>query len=70
MNQHDEILWYLRDGNTLTVLEAIQRFGVYALSQRIGELKKQGHNIVSEMTTLPSGKRVAKYRLVPEGCLI
>lgn len=70
MNQCDEILGYLRDGNTLTVGEAMQRFGVYALSQRIGDLKRDGHNIVSEMTTLTSGKRVAKYRLVPEGCLI
>lgn len=70
MNQCDEILMYLRDGRTLTVLEAIQRFGVYALSQRVTDLKAQGHNIVSEMTTLPNGKRIARYRLVPEGCLI
>lgn len=70
MSQHDEILRYLRDGNTLTVGDALQRFGVYALSQRIGELKKSGFNIVSEMVALPSGKRVARYRLVPDGCLL
>ena len=70
MNQSDEILRYLRDNNTLTVLEAIQRFGVYALSQRVGDLKREGHNIESEIIKLPNGKRIARYRLIPEGCLL
>ena len=70
MSQCDQILYYLRDGNTLTPQECNQRFDCMTLSQRVGELKKQGHNIVSEMVTLPNGKRVAEYRLVPEGCLL
>lgn len=65
MTQCDEILQYLKRGKTLTVADALARFGCYALSQRVGELRRQGEDIVSEMIRLPSGKRVARYRYAP-----
>jgi len=65
--QHKAILDHLRAGKTLTVLEAIQLFGCYALSQRIGELIRDYHwPIKSEMIITQTGKRVAKYSLQGE----
>jgi hypothetical protein len=63
MTQTEAILAYLNSGRTLTVAEALTQFGVYALSQRAGELRKQGYPVVSEMVDLPNGKRVARYSL-------
>jgi hypothetical protein len=57
------ILEYLQAGHTLTGLEALDKFRCWALSQRITDLKKQGHRVTTTMITLPSGKRVAKYKL-------
>lgn len=36
-----EILMYLSRGGRLTVAKAMSELGVYALSQRIGELKRE-----------------------------
>lgn len=63
MSQKEEILDYLKQGKRLTVLKAIKKFGCYALSQRIGELKEAGHPIRSKMIEVESGKRVAEYTL-------
>lgn len=63
------ILAYLRTGNSLTPLEALEKFQCWALSSRISELQKelgaqrQAEWIVSEMITLPNGKRIARYTL-------
>ena len=59
--QRTEILRYLAQGHTLTVLEAINRFGCYALSQRCGELRKMGWPVDSRMITTSTGKRVGEY---------
>ena len=63
MSQTDKILAHLQAGGTLTVAEALSAFGCYALSQRIGELKREGVPIEAEMITLPNKKRVARYRM-------
>ena len=47
-------------GEELTVAEALTRYGVYALSQRVGELAKT-YPIDREIVTLPNGKHVARY---------
>lgn len=62
-SQQEAILRYLQSGKTLTVGEAMQELGVYALSQRCGELRRMGWQIESEPWTTPSGKRVARYRI-------
>lgn len=49
-------------GESLTVLHAIERYGIFALSQRCGELFREGYPVLSEPLTLPNGKRVARYR--------
>jgi len=58
------LLQAFRRGEELTPLDSLSRYGVMALSQRVGELKREGVPIHTEMVDLPSGKRVAKYRLV------
>lgn len=63
MSQCTQIAAHLQKGHRLTVLSAIHHFGCYALSQRCGELRRKGWPITSRLVTLPSGKRVAQYRL-------
>jgi len=66
MNQCEQLLEAMKRGESLTVADALSRYGVYALSQRCGELIKQGHPVKVEMITVLSGKRVAKYS-IPQG---
>ena len=65
MTQETMILAYLQTGASLTPLEALERFQCFRLGARCWDLKKAGHDIRSEMVTLPSGKHVARYRLEP-----
>lgn len=58
-----DILSALKRGEFLTVADALTKYGVYALSQRCGELRRMGWPIQSQMKTTPSGKRIAVYSL-------
>ena len=64
LSQRERILNHLVEYGPLTPLEALDRFGTMRLSERIRELKKQGHEIETTMVTTLTGKRVAQYRLV------
>lgn len=61
--QHHKLLIAFQRGEQLTVAEALTKYGVYALSQRVGELKKMGWPIVSEPFDTAGGARVARYRM-------
>lgn len=61
--QHYEILMYLEKGGRLTVAKALTELGVYALSQRCGELRKQGWPIQSRTIETNGGARVSEYFL-------
>ena len=64
MTQQNKILNYLRSGNTLTPLEALNMFGCFALRQRIHVLKNEmKYPIKSELITGENGKRFAQYSL-------
>ena len=63
MTQCEELLQAFKRGERLTVGDALSRYGVYALSQRVGELKRNGVEINSKIVTLPNGKRIAQYWL-------
>ena len=63
MTQLDKLSDWFGSGRTLTVAEALTQLGIYALSQRVGELKRQGVPIESDMIETPGGARVARYRL-------
>ena len=47
-------------GEHLTVMTALQVYGIYALSQRCGELAKW-YPVESRTVALPSGKHVSEY---------
>jgi len=69
MNQVEILKKHFDSGRSLTVLTAIEKYGIYALSQRVGDLKKQGYPVDGEMIELPSGKRVMSYRKVKQDLL-
>ena len=56
-----EILEGLKRGERLTALNALIRYHTMALSQRIGDLRREGHPIADEWTKLDSGKRIKTY---------
>src|SRR5687768_10388654 len=43
--QTDQILKHLKNGGTLTPLEALDKFGCFRLGARIFDLKQEGHAI-------------------------
>ena len=57
------ILKFLEAGNTLSPMEALNLMGVFRLAARIEELRKKGHNILTE-EVLENGKTFARYHLV------
>lgn len=61
-SQNERILEFLKAGNKLTPLLALDLFGTLRLSGRILELRNRGHAIKSEMVER-NGRRVAEYRL-------
>lgn len=60
-SQSKQILAALQRGDRLTHLDAERRFKCLRLGARIYDLKQQGHEIDSQMITVPSGKRVKQY---------
>ena len=61
--QCDRLLQAFQRGESLTVAEALGQYGIYALSQRVGELKRRGWPIRSEPYKTPGGATVAVYYL-------
>jgi hypothetical protein len=55
MTQETAILEYLKQGNTLTPLEALEKFSCFRLGARCWNLKRKGHNIKSK--TVHDGKK-------------
>jgi hypothetical protein len=56
--QHYTLLMAFYRGERLTVGEALNRYNIYALSQRVGELKALGWKIKSERVP---GKTYKRY---------
>lgn len=65
-SQCDMILGWLKDGHTLTSLQALQMFGCFRLASRIHDLRQRGEKIIVERVSTPSGKMVARYRMETE----
>ena len=70
ITQCDMILRHLRDYGSITSLEAISEYGILRLASRITDLKRSGHNIVSETATGNNryGEKIrySVYRLIEE----
>jgi hypothetical protein len=59
-----EILMYLKNGGRLTVAKALTELGVYALSQRCGDLRRRyGWPVKSETKKVGPHVWVAEYWL-------
>ena len=61
--QANQILGYLRDGNRVTPLDALNLFGCFRLAARVCELRKAGWAISERKIKTSTGKRVAEYSL-------
>jgi hypothetical protein len=57
------LLEALRRGERLTVMVSLQKYGCYALSQRMGELRGLGWKVQTRRITLKNGKIVSEYWL-------
>ena len=59
--QHHKLLMAFERGERLTTLEAALQYGVMALSQRCGDLRRMGWPILSETVETAGGARVSRY---------
>jgi hypothetical protein len=62
-SQCDQILRALKQGQHLTPLQALERFGCFRLGARIHNLKERGWDI-AKVWVEAKGKRFASYYLV------
>lgn len=60
-SQLENILQALKDGEILTPLDALDRFGCFRLGARIKDLRQLGHHIVN----LEKSGHFARYKLIP-----
>ena len=66
-SQNKRIAEWLKAGNSITAMEALNMFQCFRLASRINDLKQKfGLRIVTDRVMTPSGKRVAQYKLVTE----
>lgn len=62
-SQTSRILEWMLFGNSITPLEALNRFGCFRLGARISDIKALGYDVKSEFVTTPSEKKVKRYYL-------
>ena len=61
--QWERILDYLLAGNSITPVEALNKFGSFRLSERIREIQELGYLIDKRMVDTLGGARVMEYRI-------
>ena len=62
-SQTDRILDWMLEGNAITPIDALNRFGSFRLGARIAEIKARGYLVYSEFVTGDNGKKFKKYYL-------
>ena len=63
--QNNQILNYLKKGNAITPLLALNLFGCFRLSARIYDLRQAGHKIISRtVSSNESDKHFSEYSLI------
>jgi hypothetical protein len=62
MSQATDILDMLKRG-PVTAMDALENAGCFRLAARIADLRQQGHEILTETITTPTGKHIASYKL-------
>lgn len=59
-----KMIWSaLKAGDTLTAIDALERFGCFKLATRVSELKREGYPIAVKMIRTDTGKRIASYTM-------
>lgn len=61
-SQNQRILTYFQQGNRITPLSALQKFGCFRLAARCYDLKQLGYKITKEIIKF-NNKHIAEYRL-------
>ena len=64
-SQCKTILKYLQDGNSITQIEASDKFRITRLAARVSDLRRRGYDIVSEEVGKGFGRYV-RYHLAYE----
>ena len=62
MSHRTKIREYLEAGNTVTAIEALEKFNCFRLAARIDDLRREGLDIETEFQRR-NGKRFARYGL-------
>ena len=62
MSHRTKIREYLEAGNTVTAIEALEKFNCFRLAARIDALRREGLDIETEFQN-KNGKRFASYGL-------
>lgn len=65
MSQRSDILRHLRNGGTLTPIDALEQFGCMRLAPRIQELRSEGWDIQT-LDVTRNGKTYACYKMRPD----
>lgn len=63
MSKTQKLLNHLQSGKTITGIQALQKFGLYRLSDAIHKLRGRGHNIETEEV---GKEKYARYHYVSE----
>lgn len=64
VSQKQQILNHLQSGNSITALEALQKFGCFRLAARIRDLRNEGYTIQAKTTITGNRKNIAVYNLI------
>lgn len=64
-SQEKEVLNHLQNGNSITQLEALNKFQCLRLSDRIFRLRRKGYPIATEMVK-DGSKTYGRYKLVKQ----
>ena len=63
MSQNTRIKEWQNDGNTLTPLQALEKFGCFRLASRIHDLRQDGLDVQTNFIKHENGNRFAIYEL-------
>jgi hypothetical protein len=61
--QTQNIIEHLKQGNSITPIEALNQFGCFRLGARIFEIKQLGYDIDTKKISVGDHKHVAEYSL-------
>ena len=63
MTQNEMILNHIKKNGSITSMEAFAEYNITRLSGRIHDLRREGHNIITEKRKAKNGAMYAVYRL-------